>query len=83
MPKKITSVEELKKESVDGADFFILLNHFLRSSKHIWWDESARHFEVINYIDGTEQALSEKEIMIKGYTNIGEAIQKGAFYKDD
>jgi hypothetical protein len=82
MWKKITSIEELKAESKDGAEFFILLRPYLRSSKYIWWDEQARHFEVTNYIDGSEQALSESEMMDKSLTNIGEAITKGAFYMD-
>jgi hypothetical protein len=81
--KKLTSIEELKKESVNGADFFILLNHGLISRKNIWFDKDAKHFEIINYIDGSEQTLTEQEIMDKSYTNIGEAIKKRAFFKDD
>ena len=80
--KKINSIEELKEESKDGAEFFILLNGNLRSSKRIWYDEDAKHFEVINYIDDSEQALSEEEIMDEKFTNIGEAMKKGALFKD-
>ena len=83
MRRQIKSVEELKKESADGADFFILLRHGLISRKHIWYDEDAKHFEVINMIDGTEQVLSEEEIMDEMLTNIGKAILRGVFYKED
>jgi hypothetical protein len=81
--KKITTLEELKAESKDGGDFFIMLNGGLRSSKHVWYDEEAKQFEVINEIDGTEQCLSEQEIMNpkSEETNIGQAISKGAFIK--
>ena len=82
MRKRINSIEELKTESKDGAEFFILLRPYLRSSKYIWWDEQAGHFEVINHIDGSEQVLSESEMMDKSLTNIGEAIEKGSFFKD-
>ena len=83
MRKQIKSLVELKKESVNGADFFILLNHGLISRKHIWYDEDVKQFEVINMIDGTEQVLSEEEIMDEMLTNIGKAILRGVFYKED
>lgn len=82
MKKRINSIEELKAESKDGAEFFIFFPPFMKSSKHIWWDEEAGYFEIVNYIDGSEQALSESEMMDKSLTNIGEAIEKGSFFKD-
>ena len=82
MPKKIESIRELKTLAKNGCDCFILLNGNLRSSKHVWFDEEGKQFEVINMIDGSEQCLSEKQIMDKGYTNIGAAIKKGALFLD-
>lgn len=79
---RITSLAQLKKESGNGAEFFILLNHNLRSSKWIRWDEERELFLITNYIDGTEQVLTEKQVMEKLYTNIGYAMTKGALCKD-
>ncbi|MEI7639503.1 MAG: hypothetical protein WCJ37_19465, partial [Syntrophus sp. (in: bacteria)] len=61
MPKKITSMEQLKKESKDQWDgeFFILLNGNLRSSKRIVWEEEEKQFFITNFIDDSEQELTE------------------------
>ena len=84
MPQKINSIEELKAAVGDGAEFFILLaNGFVRSSKWISYDETDDKFYILNLIDDTEQNLNSKNILKKQFTNIGEAIEKGAFYKDD
>jgi len=85
MPKRITSLEELKREAQgeQDAEFFILLNFYLRSSKRIIWNEEDKRFFILNYIDGTEQVLTEAQLMDKGYTNIGYAMTKGALFKDD
>ena len=85
MPKKITSMEQLKKEAKDpdDAEFFILLRGYLRSSKRIVWEEEERKFFIINFIDDTEQELTEAQLMDKGYTNIGYAMTQGALFKDD
>ena len=82
MRKQITSIEQLKKECGNGADFFILLNHNLRSSKWIVWDEDKKKFFILNYIDGTEQTLTVKQMMDRDWTNIGCAMTKAALYKD-
>ena len=83
MPTKITSMEQLKAESEQGAEFFILLNHGLRSSKDIVWYAEARKFHVFNHIDQTEQHLTERQVMDKRLTNIGYAMKKGALFKHD
>jgi len=85
MPKKITSMEQLKKESKDQWDgeFFILLNGNLRSSKRIVWEEEEKQFFITNFIDDSEQELTEAQLMDKRYTNIGYAMSKGALFKDD
>jgi hypothetical protein len=74
MPTRITSMEQLKTESEQGAEFFILLNHGLRSSKDIVWDAQARKFHIFNHIDQTEQHLTERQLMDEGsVTNVGYA----------
>jgi hypothetical protein len=78
-------MEQLKREAKDqwDAEFFILLRGYLRSSKRIVWEEEERKFFIINFIDDTEQELTEAQLMDKGYTNIGYAMTKGALFKDD
>jgi len=66
----------------DDADFFILLRGYLRSSKRIVWEEDEKRFFIINFIDDSEQELTEAQLMDKGYTNIGYAMTKGALFKD-
>jgi hypothetical protein len=83
MPTKITSMKQLKAEAEQGAEFFILLNHGLRSSKDIVWDAEAKRFRVFNHIDQTEQHLTERQLMDESVTNIGYAMAKGALFKHD
>ena len=81
MATQVKSTDQLKSILADGEtkDFFILLNFGLRSSKAISYDGSST-FYVLNEIDDTEQELTEQELMNSDITNIGEAINKGAFY---
>jgi hypothetical protein len=83
MPKQIESIEALKKEANRGAEFFIRLKGCLRSSKYINWDDKEKCFVVWNYIDDTEQELTEAQLMDQDFTNIGYAITRGALFKDD
>ena len=85
MPKRITSLEELKKEAQGEQDteFFILLRGYMRSSKRIIWDEGKKRFFIRNYIDDTKQKLTEAQLMDQDYTNIGYAMTTGALFKDD
>ena len=80
---KIASLKQLKQESKDGAEFFMLLRFNLRSTKWIEWDAKNRVFDVINLIDDSEQTLTEKQLMDRGWTNIGHAINSGWLYKED
>jgi len=82
MPTRIESLEQLKEFARKGCDCFILLNGHLRSSKYIQYDEEKDTFYVCNYIDDTEQTLTEKQLMEKDYTNIGYAMTRGALFKD-
>jgi len=83
MPTRITSLEQLKAESEQGAEFFILLNYNLRSSKDIVWDARSKNFHVFNDIDQTVQHLTERQLMDESLTNIGYAMKKGALFKHD
>jgi hypothetical protein len=83
MPMRITSLEQLKAESEQGAEFFILLNYNLRSSKDIVWDAKAKKFHIFNQIDDTEQHLTEHQLMDESLTNIGYAMKNGALFKHD
>ena len=80
--KKIATVQQLKRESRQGAEFFILLRFNLRSTKWIEWDAQNKVFDVINFIDGSEQALTEKQLMDPKWSGIGHAISCGWLYKD-
>ena len=75
-------MQQLKRESKQGAEFFILLRFNLRSTKWIEWDAQNRVFNVINFIDGSEQILTEKQLMDQGWTNIGHAINSGWLFKE-
>ena len=80
---KIKSMQQLKRESKQGAEFFMLLRFNLRSTKWIEWDAQNRVFDVINFIDGSEQTLTEKQLMDQGWTNIGHAINSGWLFKEE
>lgn len=84
MATKVTSIEHLEQilNDGEGRDFYILLNGGLRSSKHISYDDTST-FWVLNLIDDTEQELTEAQLMDRDYTNIGYAIENGAFYLDE
>jgi len=80
---KIKSMQQLKRESKGGAEFFILLRFNLRSTKWIEWNEENMVFDVISFIDGSEQILTEKQLMDQEWTNIGFAITSGWLFKED
>ena len=76
MATQVKSINQLKDILADGEtkDFFILLNYGLRSSKAMSYDGD-NTFYVLNEIDDTEQELMNNDL-----TNIGKAINNGAFY---
>jgi len=74
---KIKSIKHLKELSKgNDIECFISLNGGIRSSKDIYFND--KKFEIRNCIDDTQQELTEKELHTE--SNIGEAIDKGAFY---
>jgi hypothetical protein len=84
--KKITSIEELKKEATnangDYSNFFMTLNYGARSSKRVLYDSENETFSIINEIDDSyEDDLTEEQL--RNETNIVSAIEAGAFFKYD
>ena len=85
--QKIISLEQLKKESTYDdkkgmAEFFILLNFGLRSSKRIAYYPDTNTFDVHNEIDDSwEEDLTEEKLLNE--THIGLAVKRGAFFKYD
>lgn len=76
---KVKDVAHLRELVASGKHrFFIQLNLGLRSSKFI--TGNGDNFCVFNEIDGSDDILTEEEIMDTRYTNIGEAIKYGAFF---
>lgn len=74
---KIESLDQLKKLSAEnGLDCYIVLNHWMRSSKVVsfqdpgWW--------VLHMVDDTEVDYEDDEDLM--LSHIGEAIKKGALY---
>jgi len=78
---RVESLEHMKKICSDGEpkDFVLLMKHSLRSSKTISYDPSRKKpWGVFNLIDDSEQNLTDRTLFKN--TNIGDAIQVGAFY---
>lgn len=74
---RVKSVSHLETIIRAGRnDYYILLNYNLISRKKMNKTKNGR-FRIYNWIDGTEQILTERELFSE--SNIGEAIQKGAF----
>jgi hypothetical protein len=80
--RRVRTIDQLKELAKNGLDCFILLNGGLRSSKHIRYYPDDNSFYVLNLIGDSEQELTESQILDKAYTNIGEAMEKGALIKD-
>ena len=80
--RRIKTIEQLKELAKKGLDCFILLNGGLRSSKHIRYYPDDNSFYVLNLIDDSEQELTEAQILDSSYTNISEAMKKGALIMD-
>ena len=78
---QIKSLDDLKQKIYDGVhDYFIRLNGGARSSKFIDYSTISKKFYICNEIDGSEQELTETELMSEDYTNIGKALKLGALW---
>ena len=80
--RRVRTIDQFKELAKNGLDCFILLNGGLRSSKHIRYYPDDNSFYVFNLIDDSEQELTEAQILDGGYSNIGEAMEKGALIMD-
>jgi hypothetical protein len=75
--QQIKNVRELRQALVDGKrEFTLLLNGGLCSSKHIT-PYSGGRFGIVNYIDGTTQRLTARQLHT--HSNIGKAMRLGSF----
>jgi len=76
---QIKSVDHLKEACVtDGQEFFILLDGGLRSSKLINYNQGTKEFLIDNYIDGTTQELTSRQLYTQ--SNIGKAIKRDRLF---
>jgi hypothetical protein len=77
---RIDSIPQLREAVLRGShEFFIRLNFALKSSKTIDVGPDGA-FTVVNGIDGTEQTLTEEQLRDRSLTNIGTAMERGAFW---
>ncbi len=76
--RRIRTIDQLKELAKNGLDCFIRLNGNMRSSKHIRYYPDDKTFFVLNLIDDSEQELTKSQIRDSAYSNIGEAMKKGA-----
>lgn len=82
-PVIVKNLEHLRKlTSGKSQKFHIRLIGWIKSVKRIRYDAKLNCFSVFNEIDDTRQLLTPDEIMDKNFTNIGEAINKRAFYSN-
>lgn len=76
---KVKDVAHLRELVASGKHhFFIQLNFGLRSSKFI--TGNGDKFCIFNEIDGSEDVLTEGELMDEGLTNVGKAMKYGALF---
>ena len=80
--RRIRNIRQLKELAKKGLECFILLNGGLRSSKYISYNPDGKKFYIFNYIDDSEQELTESQLLDSEYTNIAEAMEKGALIVD-
>ena len=80
--RRIRTIAQLKKLAEEGMECFTLLNGGLRSSKFIRYNPDDNSFYVFNYIDDSEDVLTEAQILDKSFGNIAKAIEKGALIMD-
>lgn len=83
MYKRVKDLQELKHKSSDRCiSCFIQLNFGLRSSKDIEYNNSTNTWYIYNYIDDSEQSLTDIEL--EEDTNIVKALNNNSlFYLKD
>lgn len=82
----VKDLRDLKKLIADGYhDYRIALAGTagaIFSRKEIDFDVKAKKFYIINFIDDSEQILTQTELFKKGFTNIGDALKKNCLIVD-
>lgn len=73
----IENIEQLNYllELKTQVDCFISLNHGIKSSKSIWYDNDSKKYTILNEVDDSEDILSEEELFLEDKTFIGAAMQ--------
>lgn len=83
---KIADLRDLRAVLNNGGagymDFVIsLAGGLCVSRKEMMMSKDKKIFYINNCIDDTEQELTARQLFNPRYTNIGEAIKKGAFFQ--
>lgn len=81
MSLQIHTLEQLKRESVHGGSFFILLKNRMKSSKWVRWDPARKVFYVRGELDDFEEEVPEYQIYNRNWTAVGRALRQGTLYK--
>ena len=79
--KTIARLKELASRK-EGVDCHLKLQFGIVSRKHITYDNDDG-FYVHNLVDGSDQVLSEQEVMDEKCTNIGAWMKGGALFEDE
>lgn len=79
-PLLVESIDHLIELCKKGVTDFFISFGILRSSKVISY--KGRRFYVYNLVDDTEDVLTKEQLLDKGFTNIGEAIEKKSFWAE-
>jgi len=75
----VKGLKDLKNLLAEGYyEYLITLQGRLISRKNIEFNPKNKKFYIINWIDDSEQKLTQKQLMLKSYTNIGYALKKKA-----
>lgn len=77
--KIVKTIKELKELiQKQYYEYFIKLNYGIFSKKEINYNKKTKKYKITNCIDNTKQTITEKQLINKNITNIGDAITKKA-----
>ena len=85
--ERYTKVKDINhlRELINGGnnEFIVRLNGCMKSSKFIDnGDNDSTGFYILNYLDYSEQEVTEDELFDENITNVGKALKMGALYCD-
>lgn len=82
----VKDLKDLKKLLADGYhEYRIALGGTagaIFSRKDITYNPKTKKYHIINWIDDSEQKLTETQLFVKAYTNIGDALDKNCLIVD-